>query len=131
MNVKDLAASEKFYCRMLGMEKRFRFLKKGEEIGFYADAGNATFIEFFQSESTTPGKEQLSPFKHLCLQVDDIEKIRTQLEEYGVNLGEKKLGADGSFQAWTADPDGVPIELHEYTSESSQRTGRDVCLDAD
>ena len=76
-------------------------------------------------------KEQLSPFKHLCLQVEDIDKISTQLEGHGVNLSEKKLGADGSFQAWTADPDGVPIELHEYTTESSQRTGRDVCLDAD
>ncbi len=47
MNVKDLAASENFYRGILGMEKRFRFLKNGEEIGFYADTGNTTFIEFF------------------------------------------------------------------------------------
>ena len=30
------------------------------------------------------------------------------------------LGADHSWQAWLADPDGNRIELHQYTPESKQ-----------
>jgi lactoylglutathione lyase/glyoxylase I family protein len=40
-----------------------------------------------------------------------------------VARGEPILGADGSWQFWTADPDGNPIEFHQFTPESRQITG--------
>ena len=30
------------------------------------------------------------------------------------------MGGDNSWQAWTCDPDGNRIELHQYTPESKQ-----------
>ena len=46
----DLAAAEHFYCDILGMDKSFEFIKDGELFGFYASAGNTTFIEVFSQE---------------------------------------------------------------------------------
>ena len=129
MNVNDLAASERFYCQGLGLEKRFRFLKNGKEVGFYVAVDDNTFIEFFQTQSRTSAKDQQSPFRHLCLQVDDIDRMTAHLRKHGIRVSDKTWGADGSYQAWIADPDGVPIEFHEYTAQSSQRTGQDVNFD--
>jgi hypothetical protein len=42
---------------------------------------------------------------------------------------DKILGADHSWQIWTADPAGVKIEFHQYTNASCQTTGADCVLD--
>jgi hypothetical protein len=47
----------------------------------------------------------------------------------GVEATPPKLGCDRSWQTWIRDPDGNRVELHQYTAESSQRTGRDCVLD--
>ena len=46
----------------------------------------------------------------------------------GYTPGEKKMGADHAYQAWLTDPDGVRIELHEYTPDCCQKTGRTCYL---
>jgi hypothetical protein len=38
------------------------------------------------------------------------------------------MGHDQSWQAWLADPNGITIELHEYTDKSSQVLGSDCFL---
>lgn len=38
------------------------------------------------------------------------------------------MGADHAYQAWLTDPDGVRIELHEYTPDCCQKTGRTCYL---
>jgi predicted enzyme related to lactoylglutathione lyase len=65
----------------------------------------------------------------MCLQVDGIDHTLRQIRQAGYEASDKKLGADQTWQAWTADPDGIRIELHEYTEQSSQYTGQDVTVD--
>lgn len=120
INSPDLEKTERFYCKGLGMEKGFDFLRGKTVVGFYLKAGNGTFLEIFHAEAETPGS---FPIDHLCLEVDSIEETAASLKTVGAVLSPKKMGADHSWQAWTTDPGGVRIELHEYTPESCQTTG--------
>jgi glyoxylase I family protein len=123
----DLKASEDFYCNVLGFEKTFEFIKDGELFGFYASAGNTTFIEVFSQEK----KESSGPtlLHHICLEVEDLDGAITEIRSKGWEISDKKLGGDNSWQAWIADPSGVPIELMQYTKESSQFTGKPCIVD--
>ena len=127
LGAADLEATERYYCQGLGCQRAFDFVRGGKKIGFYLKAGEGTFIEVFKQDKIDP--EAPSPIKHLCLEVDDIDAACAKLKSAGYKVGEKKLGADKSWQAWTADPSGVRIEFHQYTPESSQLTGRDCVLD--
>jgi catechol 2,3-dioxygenase-like lactoylglutathione lyase family enzyme len=122
----DLEATERFYCQGLGCTRAFDFLRGGKRIGFYLRAGEGTFIEVFLQEKLDP--DAPAPIRHLCLEVDSVDEASARVKSLGYKVGEKKLGADRSWQAWTADPAGVRIEFHEYTAESSQSTGKDCVL---
>ena len=122
----NLAKTEHFYCTALGLKRHFRFLKNGKEFGFYLHAGNQTFIEVFEQNQIVPNEQ--APIRHLCLQVTNLDQFIATIRSHGYQVGDKKIGADQSWQAWLNDPDGVRIELHEYTANSSQTTGHDcVC----
>ena len=122
----DLKKSEHFYCTALGLKKKFHFIRAGKEFGMYLDLGNETYIEIFEQTALAPADQH--PSKHLCLQVDDIAKVITALRSHGYEVSDKQLGADQSWQCWVSDPHGVRIEMHQYTPESSQATGRDCII---
>jgi glyoxylase I family protein len=123
----DLAACEAFYCGILGMEKAFEFLKDGKLFGFYLKAGANTFIEVF-AESQPPATDRL-PIKHLCLEVDDLDEVIRLVRGRGWPISDKKLGCDNAWQSWITDPNGVQIELHQYTPQSSHFTGEPCIVD--
>ncbi len=114
----DLEKTEHFYVEGMGLELGFEFMRKGERFGFYLKLGSMTFIEVFKGEPGEPGNIQ-----HVAIQVDCIDDITRRLTEAGYEVGEKKLGADHSWQAWVTDPSGIRIEFHEYTDESLQING--------
>ena len=122
----DLEATQRYYCEGLGLEKGFDFIRNGEPVGFYLKAGNGNYLEFFKSDA---GDNSEFPIAHLCLDVDSIDETAKRLTGAGYAIDEKKMGADHSWQAWTADPNGVRIELHEYTPESCQYSGKNCILD--
>ncbi len=125
IGAKNLAETERFYCDVLGLTKKFDFDKGGEEIGFYIDLGGNTFVEVFADSEMNEG--QRPPIKHFCLEVEDIDAVIAAVREKGWTISDKKFGADNAWQAWINDPSGVAIELHQYTAESSQYTGQ-ACL---
>ena len=118
INSRDLVATETFYCGLLGLEKAFSFERKGELFGFYIKMENNTFIEFFKGE---PGSE--GNIRHVAIEVDDIDSLIKRFNEAGVAIGDKKLGADQTWQVWAEDPSGVKIEFQQYTDKSCQRIG--------
>jgi glyoxylase I family protein len=126
IHAKDLEKSAAFYSEGLGMPVKFRFNNNGALFGIYFDAGNNTYIEVFQNDEELPSKSHIV---HLCLEVDDIEATVADLRSKDIEVTDPKLGADQSWQAWITDPDGVSIELHDYTDNSSQNTGTDITLD--
>lgn len=125
IKAKDLARTEHFYTKILGLDKVFSFVKEGKTIGFYLRITGTQFIEVFADAKAAPGPSLLA---HLCLQTDSIDQAQRELLAHGIHATEKKLGCDGSWQIWFKDPDGLDIELHEYTAASSQVTGKDVIV---
>ena len=124
----DLSKTTDFYCEALGLEKLFQFTRRGEVIGFYLKASPDTFIEVFHEKHLPPGKEALI-LHHFCLESDDLARLRASLLERGLAPTEIKLGSDHSHQFWIQDPNGVALEFHQYTEQSSQHTGKDVEVD--
>ena len=122
-----LERTQQFYVDLLGMEIAFEFRRSGERIGFYLQAGGTSFIEVFaERESPIDDRPRL---KHFCLEVEDINALIAKLTAQGVDVSGKKLGADNAWQAWITDPNGLRIELMQYTEDSAQFTGEPVMLD--
>ena len=116
---KDLEASIRFYCEGLGLTRAFDFRSAaGKRTGVYLHAGERTFIELFVGSPA--GDAPGTSFRHICLEVDDVAAEVDRLRKRGVTVGDAAMGADQSWQAWLADPDGNKIELHGYTSKSRQ-----------
>ncbi|MHC4716510.1 MAG: VOC family protein [Planctomycetota bacterium] len=117
--VSDLDEAEAFYRDMLGFAHAFDFLDdRGARNGVYLHVGGRGFLELFTGELA--GRAQGQSYRHLCLEVDDIEAAVADLAARGVEVTEVKLGSDNSYQAWLTDPDGNRIELHQYTPDSKQ-----------
>lgn len=117
--VSDLDASEAFYVDKLGLARAFDFINnEGRRFGVYLNAGNRTFIELFAGELAAPAEKQA--YKHLCLEVDDMDTTLADLRANGVEVTGHKTGSDHSIQAWITDPDGNRIELMQYTPDSKQ-----------
>jgi catechol 2,3-dioxygenase-like lactoylglutathione lyase family enzyme len=117
--VKSLEASRKFYCDGLGLKPAFEFRNaRGERVGLYLHLGERTFIELFAGGPGAAAPD--ASFRHICIEVDDVAAEVARIRRAGIEIGDPKLGADRSWQAWLSDPDGNRIELHGYTVESSQ-----------
>lgn len=117
--VSDLDRALAFYRDALGLEEAFDFTDdEGRRYGVYLYLGERNFIELFQGDLGEPAEGQ--SFRHICLEVDDIEATVKMLRERGVEVSPIKMGRDHSYQAWITDPDGNRIELHHYTPDSWQ-----------
>jgi catechol 2,3-dioxygenase-like lactoylglutathione lyase family enzyme len=114
----DLATTENFYRDALGIEKAFDFRRGEDWIGFYLDLGGRTFIEVFRkAESSFAESNQIN---HICLETEDLDGLIAHVRAQGVDITDKKLGVDGTWQAWTNDPNGVKLEIFQYTPDSMQ-----------
>lgn len=127
IGANDLRAAERFYVDLLGLDKAFEFFRAGQRIGFYLKVGETTFLEVFATDEAAA--EGRSPIKHFCLEVEDLDAVISKMNESGIEVSAKLLGADQAWQAWITDPSGIRIELMQYTDTSTQFSGRPVILD--
>ena len=115
----DLDATEAFY-RVLGLERRFIFNNlQGELVGFYLAFGNNTYIEVIK----TSKPKAAGIIKHLAIEVDDIDATYSQLKKHGIDATEKELAKDHQWMVTCTDPNGIFIELQQYTPQSMQLVG--------
>lgn len=126
ISTKDLDETEKFYCSCLGLSKKFNFIRDGKVFGYYLQINANNFIEVFLDDANSSEKEP--SIKHFCLEVDDIDKAIVEIRNCGIDVTDKEIGLDNSWQVWITDPNGVKIELHQYTAKSSQVVGSDCVI---
>ena len=126
IKAKDLAKTSHFYCKVLGFEKVFDFTKTGEVKGCYLKVNNNNFIEVFEDKETEARPSNIS---HICLETDNVQELKELLSEKKIATSDIKLGPDNTYQFWVKDPNGIDIEFHAYTSESSQITKKNVEMD--
>ena len=124
---RDLAETRAFWADVLGLPVKFEFLRDGRPFGLYLDAGGRTDVEVF--ERAEAGTGPATRIDHLCLEVEDIDAAVAHVRGMGVAITDKKLGVDETWQAWVTDPNGVRIELFQYTDESAQFLGGDRVAD--
>ncbi len=124
VRVTDLDRAISFYTRTLGLTEQFRLTRDtGEPWLVYIKVTDGQFIELFPGAAGPHEAPTNAGLVHICLQVDDIQRTYAELTGRGlVAHGEPKMGGDGSWQFWTSDPDGNPIEFHQFTGESRQIT---------
>ena len=116
----DLVATERFY-ELLGAKRQFEFRNFQDElIGMYLSFTEDTFIEVVKIASAKPAGGALV---HFALEVEDVDVLVAKLTSAGVAMSEKELGVDHTWMATCHDPNGIFIELHQYTEKSLQKTG--------
>ena len=115
----DLEATEAFY-RILGLERRFEFRNlQGELVGFYLAFDNMSFIEVIKTSKPKPA----GMIKHFAIEVDDVDAVYDRLKKHGVEVSPKEFAKDHQWMITCHDPNGIFIELQQYTPESFQRVG--------
>jgi catechol 2,3-dioxygenase-like lactoylglutathione lyase family enzyme len=114
----DLDRTEAFYRDVLGIPTAFTFMRGEERIGYYLDFGARTFVEVFRKADSSFA--ETNQINHICLETEDLDGLLAHVRAQGVEITDKKLGVDGTWQAWTSDPNGVKLEIFQYTPESMQ-----------
>lgn len=119
--VKDLDRAVAFYSETLGLEHAFDFTNDdGQRTGVYLHFGARTFIELFVGKPGESGESNEGSFRHICIEVESMERAVAEFRSRGAEVSDPVVGADGNPQAWVSDPDGNRIELHELRPSGLQ-----------
>ncbi len=115
-NCRDRLAQEDFFTRLFDFE-RVRVFNAGRPDEFVMLRHGGVCVELFQSDRPeASGGEQPVGFRHLCLEVEDVEQKVRELNAAGVrtdpviDCGEEVPGLKICF---FNDPEGNRIELLE------------------
>jgi len=115
INVKNLEASTAFYKEHFGFTEVKRFERP--DLG-----GKAVFLslgpahlELWQTQEQHPNQNDLGDFKvlgykHIALQVSDVDAEYKKFKDRGLDISEPKVGAVAKH-CFVKDPDGLLIEL--------------------
>jgi glyoxylase I family protein len=123
----DIEVTRAFYQDVLGLSTQFNFLRDSKQFGFYLNAGGRGHVEVFQKSDSAYGDQ--NSITHFCLEVENLDAAIAHIKSKGVDVTAKKFACDDTWQAWIRDPDGVRIELFEYTEKSAQFVGGDRVAD--
>ncbi len=120
--VRNLDDAKKIYCELLGLEctGEMNLPERGVKVAFL-ETGNTKveLLEGIGDESpVTKFVDRHGPgVHHLCFEVNDIERVLSELAESGLRLIDEKPrpGAEGKLVAFLhpKSPSGVLIELTE------------------
>ncbi len=120
--VTDIDKSLDFYVNKLGFKKKFTLGDNPDKPWiYYIQINENQFIELFPAYKDIKWNHDAAPYRHLCLEVDDIHSLVSDLQAKGLVIDQPiTMGLDNNYQSWIHDPDGNPIELMEYGKDSLQ-----------
>lgn len=121
--VTDLERSLAFYRDALGMpELERKAMPNGSQIVFLR-MGAAGLLELLYQEGRDSGRHVASGPRnaHCCLHVDSLDAWLRKLAEQGIPLTsgptEIEFPSGKVRLCFFQDPDGIPVELYERTTE--------------
>jgi catechol 2,3-dioxygenase-like lactoylglutathione lyase family enzyme len=91
----------------------------GERYGALLALAPGTFLELF-NEPNPNARAGQGLFRHLCFEVEDIEAMAAHARTLGFTPEVKRGRTDLTLQFTIADPDGIPIEFHQYDRQCVQ-----------
>lgn len=118
---KDWDATLNFYTRTLGFREAFTFKDKaGNVTTSYIQMNKENFLEIARA---TP--EHPAGLNHVGIQVDDIQATVAALRARGLKVDDTRTGSSNAPLTSLTDPNGIRLELVEFTPESLQRKALD------
>ena len=112
LSTLDLKKVHDFYINELNFKISHEFKNSKKELyGYFINAGNNTFIEFFLSNKINKSKNNV--FRHLCFEVNDLKKIFQKFKKKDPKLKIKIGKTDKIKQFFVKDHEGNIIEFHE------------------
>ena len=123
IRARDLDRVLPFYTDTLGFAEMFRLHQdNGNLMLVYVRVTDTQYLEFFPNGvGDGPTPREAVGLNHVCLTVDDLDRVVAQLAERGVALARPLItGRDGNRQAWIEDPEGNRIELMEMSPTGKQ-----------
>jgi catechol 2,3-dioxygenase-like lactoylglutathione lyase family enzyme len=120
LGTTDLERLIEFYGSLLEAEVIHEFRNHaGERYGALLALAPGTFLELFNEQKPETRSGQ-GLFRHLCFEVEDIEAMAVHARTLGINPEVKRGRTDRTLQFTIPDPDGTPLEFHQYDKECVQ-----------
>ena len=115
----DLAGTIAFYADHFNSKILHEFRNdKNELYGVFLSICEDAEFEFFQIPTPAHNATQ---FRHVCLEVDNIEESAAYYRGRGFPIEIKRGRTDGTLQFWIEDPNGIKIEFQQYDEKSLLR----------
>lgn len=112
----DYERSKHFYVDLLGFEViRENYRKERDDYKLDLKLGDAE-LELFgiAGSPKRPNYPEACGLRHLAFKVNNIEEVIEELNELGIETEPVRMDEfTGKKMTFFADPDGLPLELHE------------------
>ena len=114
VTVNDIDASAEFYCRLLGVERRWEGITEAGKRAVHVGDGDS-YLSLFEAGSAgrAPADYLVVGFNHLCFEVTDLGRSRATLLDLGATIKGEEDYHPGR-RLYFYDPDGNEVELVEY-----------------
>lgn len=113
----DYAVSKRFYTETLGLAviaEHYREARRSYKLDLALPDGGQLELFSFPDAPPRPSRPEAQGLRHLAFAVDEVAQCKTWLERQGVAV--EPIRTDeytGRRFTFSADPDGMPLELYE------------------
>ncbi|EGR1859452.1 MULTISPECIES: SMU1112c/YaeR family gloxylase I-like metalloprotein [Vibrio] len=113
----DYPRSKAFYTEILGLRvvaENYRAARDSYKLDLALPDGSQIELFSFPNAPERPSFPEAQGLRHLAFVVDDVAKIKAQLEQQGVSVEPIRIDEyTGKAYTFFADPDGLPLELYQ------------------
>ncbi|WDY55187.1 VOC family protein [Vibrio fluvialis] len=113
----DYARSKAFYTEVLGLEivaENYRAARDSYKLDLALPDGSQIELFSFPEAPARPSYPEAQGLRHLAFAVDDVAKVKQQLEHQGIAVEPVRIDEyTGRAYTFFQDPDGLPLELYQ------------------
>ncbi|ENC9836137.1 SMU1112c/YaeR family gloxylase I-like metalloprotein [Vibrio fluvialis] len=113
----DYARSKAFYTEVLGLEivaENYRAARDSYKLDLALPDGSQIELFSFPDAPARPSYPEAQGLRHLAFAVDDVAKVKRQLEHQGISVEPVRIDEyTGRAYTFFQDPDGLPLELYQ------------------
>ncbi|EGR5062320.1 MULTISPECIES: SMU1112c/YaeR family gloxylase I-like metalloprotein [Vibrio] len=113
----NYSRSKAFYTEILGLRvvaENYRAARDSYKLDLALPDGSQIELFSFPNAPERPSFPEAQGLRHLAFVVDDVAKIKAQLEQQGVSVEPIRIDEyTGKAYTFFADPDGLPLELYQ------------------
>ncbi|WP_333912620.1 SMU1112c/YaeR family gloxylase I-like metalloprotein [Vibrio coralliirubri] len=110
-------ASKHFYTEILKLEiiaENYREARQSYKLDLALPNGAQIELFSFSNAPERPSFPEAQGLRHLAFCVDDVQQIKSYLEEQGIEVEPIRIDEfTGKAFTFFADPDGLPLELYQ------------------